>query len=585
MQLFPIIGTIKSYQLETARDDLIAAITVTIMLVPQSLAYAMLAGLPPEVGLYSSILPLICYALFGTSGSLAIGPVAVLALMTGATIANVSDTYAYEPIDVAVALAILSGLILFLMGIFRMGFIVNFISRSVTEGFITASAILIAVSQLEHIFGINMDGHNLYSMVSSLLNNLSATNIPTMILGSLVLLALLSTKSLLTWLSKTIQIKPAILVFGPRIAPAVMVILTVLLITFTSVGNMNISTIGFIPTGIPEFGIGGVDKTLFGILLLPAALLSIIGYIESISVASRFAAKTRSRIYPNNELIGLGAANIGSGLSGGMPVTGGFSRSVVNFKAGSKTPLSSVLSAIFIAVIVSGMVGLLEPLPKATLAAAIIAAVISLIDIKRLKEIWEYSRADFSLMFTTIIVTLFMGVEVGITTGIILSICLHLYETSKPHIAIIGQVPGTEQFRNVLRHDVKTIPEIIGIRVDESLYFANANYLEHEILAIVSKNRLIEHCILNFSSVSDIDASALESLETINDQLADMNIQLHLSDLKGPVMDKLNKSRLGKKLVGRVHESHYQAVNSLSQHYDAYQAKSDVYETNFNPYK
>ena len=585
MKNLPLIETIKSYRRDLARDDLIAAVTVTIMLVPQSLAYAMLAGLPPEVGLYSSILPLIGYALIGSSGSLAVGPVAVLALMTGATIADVSATHGYSAIEVSITLALLSGLILFAMGLLRMGFIVNFISRSVTEGFVTASAILIAFSQLKHIFAVDVEGHNLYSIASSLLSNMQSSHIPTLILGAAVLCVLLMTSPVLQLLSNKLKLGKHFLVFTPRLAPAVMVIITILLIHFTALGEMDIKTVGFIPNGIPRLHGITMDTTLLSSLFLPAALLSIIGYIESITVASRFAAKTRSTINPNNELLGLGAANMGSGISGGMPVTGGFSRSVVNYNAGSKTPISSVWTAIFIAIIVSGMMGFLEQLPKATLAAAIIAAVIGLIDIKRLKETWHYSKADFGLMIITILTTLFLGVEIGISTGIVLSICLHLYLTSKPHIAIVGQVPGTEHFRNVLRHDVKTTPEIIGIRIDERLYFANASYLEQEVLNIVSKNELIEHCILLFSSVSDIDASALESLETINTQLEEMGVKLHLSEVKGPVMDKLNRTSLVEKLKDRIHLSHYQAVNKLSQLYDNCKAESDVYETNFNQFK
>ncbi len=560
----PLFDTLKGYNSSLAYSDLVAAITVTIMLIPQSLAYALLAGLPPEVGLYSSILPLIFYAVFGTSGALAVGPVAVIALMTGAAISQVSEQYTYAPIEVAVALALLSGGVLILMGILKMGFIVNFISRSVIEGFVTASAILIAISQFKHIFAIEVHGHNLYDISLSLFANLGETHLPTLILGSSVLICLLLIKPALNILFNKYGINNKWAETLPRVAPAIMVIITILLMNFTAIGQMQINSIGFIPNGVPKISMINIDKNLFEILLLPAALLSIIGYIESISVASRFAAKSGEKINANNELVGLGAANIGSSISAGMPVTGGFSRSVVNFSAGAKTPLSGVMSAIFIAILVSGMMGFLEQLPKATLAAAIIAAVIGLIDIKKLRETWSFSKSDFSLMMITILATLFIGVEVGVGTGIILSICLHLYHTSKPHIAIIGQVPGTEHFRNVLRHKVETTPEIIGIRIDESLYFANASFLEREVIDIANKSELAKHCILLFSSVSDIDASALESLEAINSQLNDLGITLHLSEVKGPVMDKLKNTYLEHELEGKIHLSHYQAVQILS---------------------
>ncbi len=585
MKYFPILNTLRAYRLETGRDDLIAAITVTIMLIPQSLAYAMLAGLPPKIGLYSSILPLMFYAVFGTSGSLAVGPVAVVALMTSAAIGEVASIGQYSSVEVAITLASLSGIILIIMGLFRMGFIVNFISRSVTEGFIIASAILIAFSQLKHILGIKMTGHNLYEMVVSLVTHITELHLPTFLLGGTVLIVLLITKPLTRYFSPKLNLINKWQDFLPRAIPAIMVIITILIMNFSNIGNYNIDIVGLIPNGIFDIQLISFNDSLFELLIIPAALLSIVGYVESISVASRFAAKTRTHIDPNNELIGLGAANIGSSLSGGMPVTGGFSRSVVNFNAGSKTPLSGVYSACFITILVSGFMGFLEQLPKATLAAAIIAAVIGLIDIKKLKAIWEYSKSDFILMLITILVTLFFGVETGISTGIILSIFMYLYLTSKPHMAIIGQVPGTEHFRNVLRHEVQTIPEIIGIRIDERLYFANASYLEQELFHLVSKNQLIEHCILMFSGVSDVDASALESLEKIHEQLTDIGITLHLSEVKGPVMDKLRSTNLVKHLNGHIHLSHFQAVKELSAKYDSLKAESDVYETNLNPFK
>ena len=583
MKFIPLIDTIKSYRPDLARDDLTAALTVAIMLVPQSLAYAMLANLPPEIGLYSSILPLVLYALFGTSSSLAVGPVAIVALMTGATIADISKTQAYSPVEISITLAFLSGLIMTVMGIFRMGFIVNFISRSVTEGFIFASAILIALSQFKYIFSIDMSGQTLNQMIHSLHGNVQAVHWPTLILGGGVLMIMFLVKPVLKILGQRFSISSRWLEFIPRMVPTIMVVLTILLMHFTAFGRMDINTVGSIPNGLPDFTMFTTDKNLFRILLLPAFLISIIGYIESISIASRFAAKTRSSIDSNSELIGLGAANLGSGFSGGMPVTGGLARSATSFNAGSRTQLSGLFSAIFMGIFVSGLMGFMEQLPKATLAATIIVAIIGLIDVKKLKETWNYSRSDSFLMIITIIMTLFYGVEVGISTGIILSIMVHLYLTSKPHMAIIGLIPGTQQFRNVLRYEVETVPEIIGIRIDESLYFANASFLEHEIVNIVIKNELIEHCILMFSSISDIDASALESLENINSQLKDLGITLHFSEVKGPVMDKLKRSHLYKEMKGRIHMSHYQAVQSLSKAYDDHKAESDVYETNMNP--
>ena len=561
----PLIKTLGNYNSSLAYSDLIAALIVTLMLIPQSLAYALLAGLPPEVGLYSSILPLIFYALFGTSSTLAVGPVAIVSLMTGAAIFSLSTESIYSPVQIAITLSFLSGLILIVMSFLKMGFVANFLSRSVIDGFIMASAILIAISQLKHIFAIDVQGHNLVEIGASLYTNIENYHLPTLLLGLLVIASLFFARTGLVYILKQLNVGNEKSLFITKVFPAIMIVGTILLMEQTAVGQMAISTVGFIPNGLPELGLPGFDRELFSTLLFPAALISIIGYVESISVARTFAKKSKDSIEPDNELMGLGAANIGSSISGGMPVTGGFSRSVVNLNAGAKTSLSGVMAAIFIALLTTGLMSLLEHLPKATLAATIIVAVLGLIDFKKLKDTWLFSKYDFALTVITIIITLLAGVEIGISTGIILSISLHLYHTSKPHMAVVGLVPGTEHFRNVLRHQVQTIPEIIGIRIDESLYFANSSFFEKEIVQLVKQSSKIRHCILQFSSVSDVDASALESLESINAKLKDMDVTLHLSEVKGPVMDKLSKTQLIKELTGKTHLSHFQAVKLLSK--------------------
>ncbi len=535
------------------------------MLVPQSLAYALLAGLPPEVGLYSSILPLLFYALFATSSTLAVGPVAVISLMTGAAIFSLSSSTSYSPVEIAIYLSFLSGVILITMGVLKMGFIANFLSRSVIDGFIMASAILIATSQLKHILAVDVKGHTLIEISNSLYTNIQNYHLPTLLLGIAIIVSLFFAKTGLLMILKHLKIGKSESFFIAKVFPAMIIIITIILMEKTTLGQMNISTVGFIPNGLPELGLISLDMNLLSLLLLPALLISIVGYVESISVASTFAEKTKDTIEPNKELLGLGTANIGSSFSGGMPVTGGFSRSVVNYDAGAQTNLSGVMAALFIAILTTGLMSFLEKLPKATLAAAIIVAVLGLIDFKKLKATWFFSKYDFTLTMITIITTLLLGVELGISIGIILSIGLHLYHTSKPHMAVIGLVPGTEHFRNVLRHQVETVPEIIGIRIDERLYFANVSFLEKEIIKLVKQSPKIKHCILQFSSVNDVDVSALETLGSINTTLKHMGVDLHFSEVKGPVMDKLIKTNLIKELSGNVHLSHYQAVTVLTQ--------------------
>jgi SulP family sulfate permease len=320
-----------------------------------------------------------------------------------------------------------------------------------------------------------------------------------------------------------------------------------------------------VPQSLPPLTFPSLSPTLLGQLVLPAFLISIIGFVESISVAQTLAAKKRQRIDPDQELIGLGAANIGASLTGGFPVTGGFSRSVVNFDAGAETPAAGAFTALGLAIAALALTPLIYFLPKATLAATIIVAVLSLVDFSILKRSWDYSKADFAAVSATILVTLAMGVEAGVSAGVGLSIMLHLYRTSKPHIAEVGQVPGTEHFRNILRHDVITDPSIVTLRVDESLYFANARYLEDKIQARVANDKNIRHVILQCSAINEIDLSALESLEMINERLKGMGVKLHLSEVKGPVMDRLKEQHFLKDMTGNVYLSQYEAVKSVAK--------------------
>lgn len=573
-----LINTIKHYSIDKARADLIAALTVTIMLIPQSLAYAMLAGLPPEIGLYSSILPLVFYALLGSSASLAVGPVAVISLMTATTIADVSQHTDFTAIEIAIHLALLSGALLILSGWLRFGFLVNFISHSVTEGFILASVILIIASQLKHLLGLDVSGSGLAETLTELFSHITSAHIPTLLFSICAIACLCAGPKILSRYLQSLGISQQRVQFLVKLIPSSLVIISLGLMHIPYFTTSNIQTIGYIPSALPELGIFSFQPELMHELFLPALLISLIGYIESISVATKFASKTRSRVNANAELTALGAANISSAFSGGMPVTGGFSRSVVNFSAGAKTTLSGVFAALFLTVLASGVVSYLQLLPKAMLAATIVVAVIGLFDISKVISTWRFSTQDFLLLAITFLLTLLAGVEAGVSTGVVVSILMHLYHTSKPHIAIIGQVAGTEHFRNVCRHDVKTIPEILGLRVDERLYFANAAYLKNYILTLVTQSDQIEHCILQCSSVSDLDSSALESLDELFHQLQEMGISLHLTEVKGPVMDKLKNSDFYQQIKNNIHLTHFQAINTLSVQYAEYQEESDVYQ-------
>ncbi|WP_417811985.1 SulP family inorganic anion transporter [Thalassospira alkalitolerans] len=564
MKYIPILDWGKSYNRDALTNDLIAAVIVTIMLIPQSLAYALLAGLPPEAGLYASIAPIILYAIFGTSRALAVGPVAVVSLMTAAAIGNIAETGTMGYALAALTLAAMSGAILLLMGVFKLGFLANFLSHPVIAGFITASGIIIAASQLKHILGIDASGHNLFDIVVSLVTHLPETNPVTLTIGVLA-------TGFLFWVRK--GLKPALrkMGLGPRMAdvltkagPVVAVMATTFAVWGLDLAGSGVRIVGAVPQSLPPLTMPDFSPGLLQELLIPAILISVIGFVESISVAQTLAAKRRQRVNPDQELIGLGAANIGAAFTGGYPVTGGFARSVVNYDAGAETPAAGAFTAVGLAIAALALTPLVYFLPNATLAATIIVAVLSLVDFKILRTSWDYSKADFIAVLATILLTLGLGVEVGVSAGVILSIGLFLFRTSRPHIAEVGLVPNTQHFRNINRHKVITDPAVLTIRIDESLYFANARYLEDYVFGRVVSVCEIKHVIMMCSAINEIDLSALESLEAINHRLHEMGIKLHLSEVKGPVMDRLKQGHFLDDLSGRVFLSQYEAMEQLS---------------------
>lgn len=559
----PILAWGRSYDRQTLVSDGVAAGIVTIMLIPQSLAYAMLAGLPPEVGLYASILPILAYTIFGTSRTLAVGPVAVISLMTLAAAGTVAPPGTPEFIAAALVLALLSGLILVLMGVLKLGFLANLLSHPVVSGFITASGIIIATGQAKSILGIQASGEAMPELLATLTRNIGATNLPTLIIG-------LASLAFLFWVRK--GLKPTLMRLGMAARPADLtakagpiaaVVLSTMAVAAFDLEAKGVKVVGEIPQSLPPLTVPLFDLSLWQQLIVPALLLSVIGFVESVSVAQTLAAKRRQRIDPDQELIGLGAANIAASFSGGYPVTGGFARSVVNFDAGAETPAAGAITAVGIAIAALFLTPLLASLPIATLAATIIVAVLSLVDFQTVRTVWRYSRADFAAMAATILITLGFGVEPGVMAGVALSLALLLWRTSRPHAAIVGRVPGTEHFRNVARHTVVTDPAIITIRVDESLTYLNARWLEEYVLEEIAEQPQVRHVILMGSAINAIDASALESLEAINHRLADAGIRLHLSEVKGPVMDRLARSHLLADLTGQVFLSQDNAFSTL----------------------
>ena len=557
------IHWLRQYNRTLLSNDLFAALVVTLMLVPQSLAYAMLAGLPPQVGLYASVAPLLAYAAFGSSRTLSVGPVAVVSLMTAAAVGDVARAGTVSYVEAALILALLSGIILLAMAVLRLGLLATFLSHPVISGFITASAVLIAASQLKHVLGVSAEGQTLLQLAPALFHTASQVNLPTLSISAAAIVFLLWARKGLRPTLLRLGVNTRIADVSCKAAPAIAIMATALVVSLGDLATQGVRIVGAVPMGLPPLSLPHFDAHVWHQLFPAAALIAMIGFVESVSIAQTLAAARRERIDANQELIGLGAANVAAALTSGYPVTGGFARSVVNFDAGARTQMASVLTAVGIAVVALLFTPFFRNLPQATLAATIIVAVLSLVDVATIRHTWRYSRSDFSAMATTIVVVLTVGVEAGLLAGVALSIVLYLWRTSRPHIAIVGQVPGTEHFRNIERHCVVTSPMVLSVRVDESLYFADARYLEDRLYDEVARRPQVRHLVLLCSAVNYIDASALDSLELIMDRLRQAGVTFHLSEVKGPVLDRLQRSQFLDHLTGRVFLSQHQAMAAL----------------------
>nr|WP_237333019.1 sulfate permease [Zobellella iuensis] len=552
----------RHYDRATLAQDVGAALIVTLMLIPQSLAYALLAGVPPEVGLYASILPLVAYGLFGSSRTLSVGPVAVLSLMTASTLGQL-QLEGVHYLNGALALALMSGGWLLLFGLLRLGFVAHFISHPVMSGFISASALLITLSQLGPLLGVRLEGHQLMAL-ATLLTQRDALTLATLAISAVSLLMLLWARYRLQAMLLRLGVGKAVSTALVRLSPALLVVVAILLSRALDLETLGVALVGEVPAGLPAWSWPRWSALPWRALLLPSLLLALVGFVESVSVGQTLAAKRRQRISANQELIGLGVANIAAGLSGGMPVTGGFARSVVNFDAGAQTPAAGIYTAVGI-----GLAGLwfapwLSALPKAVLAATIVVAVLGLLDWRQFHHTWRYSRTDFVALALTFLVTLVVNVELGLLAGIAASLLLHLYHSYKPHWAEVGLIAGTEHFRNRLRHRVELDKSLLCLRVDESLYFANAGQLEDIVATLVSVRPEVRHLVLQCSAINRIDASALDSLLMINARLQLAGIGFHLAEVKGPVMDRLQQSSLLDSLHGQVFLTMYQAWNGLT---------------------
>jgi SulP family sulfate permease len=546
-RVLPITDWLGNYQRPDLRSDLAAGLTIAAMLIPQGMAYALLAGLPPEIGLYASTLPVLAYAIFGTSRQLAVGPVAIVSLLTASALSPLYEQGTAGYISAAALLAIMVGLVHLMLGLGRLGFIVNFLSHSVLVGFTAAAAIIIGFSQVKHILGVSIDRNDhFYETVIDVSKALGDIHGVTLALGAGSIAALLGIKRI-----------------APRIPGAlVVVIATTAIAAGANLADDGVSTVGSIPDSLPAFGLPEINGGLVGDLVVTALVITMVGFMESIAVAKVYARRHRYEVEPNQELVALGMANVTSGVFGGYPVTGGFSRTAVNDTAGACTPLASIITALLVLVSIAFFTPLFTNLPKAALGAIIIVAVINLIDIAEMRHIATVKRSDTIGMGVAFIGTLAVGIELGILIAVVASMLVVFARMSRPHTAVLGRIPDTTSYRNIIR-----FPEAVQaagvrvIRIDAALSFVNSQYVKRLLLAEADPSDGRHRMVLDCSGINDIDATGAETLSEIIAEFAESPVELHLCDVKGPVRDVLHRSGLWDQLDGRIHATPHQAVD------------------------
>ncbi|MCS6880206.1 MAG: solute carrier family 26 protein [Oscillochloridaceae bacterium] len=561
----PFTRWLLHYRRADLPSDLVAGVVTAIMLIPQSMAYAQLAGLPPQMGLYASVVPLIIYALLGTSGQLSVGPVAITSLLVFSGVSALAEPGSARYLQLVLILALIVGAIKLLLGMFRLGVILNFISHPVLAAFTSASALIIAAGQLKHLLGFNVAGDRFYEVLYHAVRDLGKTNLVTLSIGLASIALLLFFRKGLRPILQRLGLRPLAVTLVVSGAPLVTVLLGTLVAWLWRLDQRaGVTVVGAIPSGLSPFRwpaptIGDVQA-----LLPAAAAIVLVSVVESIAVARALASKRRQAIDPDQELIALGAANIGAGLFSGYPVTGGFARSVVNFQAGAVTGVASLVTAGGIALILLFFTPLFYYLPQAVLAATVVVAVFGLVDLKEARHIWQANQSDAITWGVTFAAVLLLGIETGIFLGVGVSLLLYLWRTSRPHIAVVGRLGESEVYRNILRYDVQTWPHVVAVRVDESLYFANTRYLENALLQIVAERPEVKHLVLIGSAINFIDSSALHTLESLIAELGDAGVELHLAEIKGPVMDGLKRAHFVEKIgPERIHLTTHAAMQRL----------------------
>jgi len=555
---------IRNYPRGSFTTDLVAGLIVTVLVIPQSLAYALLAGLPPQAGLYVSIFPVIAYALLGSSMTQAVGPVAITAIMTFSVLSPLATPASPDYIVLAASLSLFSGLLILAFGLLRLGFLSQLLSRPVVSGFISGSAILIIISQLKFLLGLQTTGLTTWQVLYSLSQNIPRTNLTTLLISSVALTVLFASRAWLSPALVRLGLSASRASYPVKLMPLIVLAITTLIVIKLDLDrNHGVAVVGNVQEGLASFTFFMPGVAELKTLTIPALLIALIGMVQSITMGQALAIKRHERLNPNRELVGLGASNIVASFYGGMPVGGGLSRTAVNVAAGAKTPLASIVTAFAMLGFVAAGTHWFSRLPLAVLAASIVIAAISMIDIRAFRQAWLYDRADALSLLGTASGVLTLGLEGGIALGIGLSLTTLLYRASTPHIAVIGRIAGTEHFRNIERHGVETISGVLFIRIDENLFFGNLNAIQNRLTAELEKSPDTHDLVIVMSSVNRVDTTAMEVLTDINRELESRRIRLHLAEIKGPVQDRLAQSPLWTALSGDIHLSVNSAFEKL----------------------
>ncbi len=562
MSFFPIFSWLKTYSRTDFNGDLFAGVMTAILLVPQGIAFPLLAGLPPQFGLYASILPPLFYAVLGTSRTLSVGPVSIAAIMIASVLQLPEVGALGNPLQSAVILSAESGAILLIMAIFRMGGLVNFISHPVLTGFTSGAALLIIGSQLPQTLGLKSPTCGFDTVCYQ--TYLQGTNTTTLLMTGVSLALLLFFGKPLLSLLKILRLSPSLITAIGKCGALVTVAFTTFAVVHWNLTAQHVAVVGEISAGLPHLSFDFIDLEKWKILASPASFIALIAYVESVAIAKVVANLRNEKINPNQELIALGFSNFAAAVSGGMPVAGGFSRTMVNFSAGARTQIAMVIAAIILSIAVVFFTVWFSNIPKTALAVIILVAVIPLVKFKSILHTWQYDKGDGIAELTTLISVLILGIEKGITLGIILTFASYLRKASHPHIAVVGRLPNTKHYRNIKRHKVETWEHLLLMRIDENITFANINFVEEFIETQLRNAPNVKHIVLIFTSVSDIDMTAIEALEQLNESLKNIGITLNFAEVKGFLLDKLEKSDLFTHLNGERFFDVEEAVTQLN---------------------